>query len=115
MPRGDGTGPSGMGARTGRAVGFCAGFDMLGYNNPVPGCGFTMGGGRGHGWRNMFYATGRPGRARLGGYGVPYGAPDRPDPDFQKQLLQRQAEDLQAELDLVKKRLAEVETKTAPE
>ena len=33
MPRGDGTGPMGMGAMTGRGTGFCAGFKMPGYIN----------------------------------------------------------------------------------
>lgn len=115
MPRGDGSGPRGMGARTGRAAGFCAGFETPGYTHPVQECGFGMGGGRARGWRNMFYATGLPGRARFGGYGVPYSPPDRPDPELQKQLLKRQAENLQAELDCIKKRLAEVERKSATE
>ena len=37
MPRGDGTGPAGMGPMTGRAAGFCAGFPVPGYMNPVMG------------------------------------------------------------------------------
>ncbi|ABA88826.1 hypothetical protein Pcar_1582 [Syntrophotalea carbinolica DSM 2380] len=115
MPRGDGTGPRGMGARTGRAAGFCAGFEMPGYANPVQGWGYGMSCGRGRGWRNMFHATGLPGRARFAGYGVPYGPTDQPDQDMQKQLLKRQAEDLQAELALIKKRLAEVEKETVAE
>jgi len=35
MPRGDGTGPAGMGPMTGRAAGYCAGFPVPGYMNPV--------------------------------------------------------------------------------
>ncbi len=31
MPRGDRTGPSGMGPMTGRGMGYCAGFDRPGY------------------------------------------------------------------------------------
>ena len=67
MPRGDGTGPMGMGSMTGRGAGWCAGFGMPGYANPIPGRGFGMGFGRGRGffggrgggrgWRNMYYAT----------------------------------------------------------
>jgi hypothetical protein len=34
MPRGDGTGPAGMGPMTGRAAGYCAGYDVPGYMNP---------------------------------------------------------------------------------
>jgi hypothetical protein len=33
MPRGDGTGPMGMGPMTGRAVGFCAGYPTPGFMN----------------------------------------------------------------------------------
>jgi Family of unknown function (DUF5320) len=101
MPRGDGTGPMGMGARTGRAVGYCAGSEMPGYAHPLPGRGFGMGfgrsrgaggrgpGGGGRGWRNMFLATGLPGWMRFG------------DP----QALKTRVEALQSELDFIKKRL----------
>ena len=37
MPRGDGTGPAGMGPMTGRAAGYCAGYGVPGYMNPVMG------------------------------------------------------------------------------
>jgi len=36
MPRGDRTGPAGMGPMTGRGAGFCAGFNMPGFMNPTP-------------------------------------------------------------------------------
>jgi hypothetical protein len=76
MPRGDGTGPMGMGSMTGRALGYCAGFNKPGYANPAGAEGFTAGAGRrgfncgrgfyggGHGHRNMYYATGLPGWMR---------------------------------------------------
>ena len=56
MPRGDGTGPMGMGPKTGRGAGFCAGYNIPGTGNPLSRAGCGMGGGRGH--RNRFYATG---------------------------------------------------------
>jgi hypothetical protein len=63
MPRGDGTGPAGLGPMTGRAAGFCAGYSMPGYMNPVAG-------------RAGFYGRVRPAvgpyRAGLSGYRVPY-------------------------------------------
>jgi len=37
MPLGDGTGPAGMGPMTGRAAGYCAGYGVPGYMNPIPG------------------------------------------------------------------------------
>ena len=40
MPRGDRTGPMGFGPMTGRGAGYCAGFGMPGFMNPVGGQGF---------------------------------------------------------------------------
>jgi len=57
MPFGNGTGPAGSGPMTGRAAGFCAGFPVPGYMNPVMG-------------RAGFYGSGVP-TARP--YGLPYG------------------------------------------
>ncbi len=58
MPRGDRTGPMGMGPMTGRGAGFCAGFNVPGFMNAVSGrggMGFGRGRGRGFGmgmgWR----------------------------------------------------------------
>ena len=119
MPRGDGTGPSGMGPMTGRAAGYCAGYEAPGYATPGfgGGRGYGMGGGRGR--RNMYYATGLPGWARAGGYAAPMapiapvGPYAQPDPEFQKQTLKSQADALQAQLDLVMKRIADLETSGA--
>jgi hypothetical protein len=82
MPAGDRTGPRGIGPRSGRAAGYCAGFEMPGYANPGFGRGFGVGFGRGpgfggrgvggRGWRHRSYATGRPGWLRFGGYAAPY-------------------------------------------
>jgi len=96
MPRGDGTGPMGMGRMTGRGAGFCAGFAAPGYANYA---GF----GCGRGFRRMFYATGLPGWARLGypAYAGTY------EPALgEKELLSRQAELLKSQLEQVKKRLS---------
>jgi hypothetical protein len=49
MPRGDRTGPEGMGPMTGRRLGICAGFDSPGFTKTKPQRGF--GRGRGFGWR----------------------------------------------------------------
>ncbi len=125
MPRGDGTGPRGMGAMTGRAAGYCRGGGMPGEANPLPaGRGFGIGFGRcgggrsgggfgsgGRGWRHWFYATGQPGWMRS--YAAPYGYPtpyqnQKPDPALEKLALKKQAEALQSELDFIKKRLDEI-------
>ncbi len=65
MPRGDGTGPMGMGPMTGRAVGYCAGYNAPGYIDPVfrrgvCGAGVLRGAGRGNKWRNWYHAAGQP-------------------------------------------------------
>ncbi len=123
MPGGDRTGPTGMGARTGRAAGYCAGNGMPGYANPVPGRGFGIGygrgrfaawgyGGGGRGRRNMFYATGQPGWMRFGGYPVPY-AYAEPDPESERQALKNQAQALQSQLDAIKKRMDDIEADVA--
>lgn len=125
MPRGDRTGPLGMGPRTGRAGGWCSGYDMPGYANPAPGRGFGMGfgrgrrfagrgfGGGGRGGRYGYFAAGRPGWAPFGPYEAPYGYPapyQNPDPNQEKQALKNQAEALQSELESIKKRLSDIET-----
>lgn len=115
MPRGDGTGPMGMGPMTGRGAGFCAGYGMPGYANPGFGGGRGMrrGGGwagGGRGWRNWFHATGLPGWSRLGGAAPVQPAFMNPDPEAEKQALKTQAEALQSELDFIRKRLDGMET-----
>lgn len=39
MPWGDRTGPMGLGPMTGRAAGFCAGYTVPGYANPIVAAG----------------------------------------------------------------------------
>jgi len=118
MPRGDGTGPRGLGRMTGRGAGFCAGYEMPGFANAAYGRGLGAGSGRGaglfgggRGWRHCFYATGLPGWMRFGGYGYPgFPAPGvNQDPDREKQALRVQAGALEAELGLIKQRLGELE------
>ena len=49
MPRGDGSGPAGMGPMTGRGAGYCAGYPAPGFmNSAVPrmGMGWGFRGGR---------------------------------------------------------------------
>ena len=113
MPRGDRTGPFGMGPMTGRGLGYCAGFGMPGFANFAPGWGvgpwFGRGGGRG--WRHWYFATGLPGWARVG-YPPAWAAgvsPWSPTPEQEKAFLRSQAENLKAALADVEKRLADLE------
>jgi len=121
MPRGDGTGPAGMGPMTGRAAGYCAGYNAPGYMNPAGGRGMGFGGGfgRGRGWRNQYHATGLVGwqRAAMGmpAYGAPgYGyapAPGvaAPTPEQEVSALKGQAEYLENSLKEIRKRMADLE------
>ena len=125
MPGGDGTGPAGMGPMTGRAAGYCAGYSVPGYMNPIPGGGgFGYGYGRGGWGRGRGRGGGRGrgfGRGRGWGwsgaypnpnpnaYGAPYNAPAygypyMPEPTAkeemnmlkdQAQMLKKQLEDIQ--------------------
>ncbi|HOK04767.1 MAG TPA: DUF5320 domain-containing protein [Victivallales bacterium] len=108
MPRGDGTGPMELGPMTGRGAGYCAGFNVPGFMNNGQywiGRGFFCRGGRGRGYRNMYYATGLPGWAR-GNINTP--APNQ-NPDIEKQYLKNYAESLEKELSQIKARIDEID------
>ena len=114
MPGGDRTGPFGEGPLTGRGAGLCKGYDSPGFTTSpgrgrFAGRGFWRGrgGGRGggRGWRNMFYATGQPGWMRWG-----RGYEDMPEDERyyaedDREMLERRAADLRAELKSIDKRL----------
>jgi len=120
MPRRDGTDPAGMGTMTGRAAGFCAGYPVPGYMNPVGGRGYggrgrgSWGRSGGRGWRNSFYATGLPGWVRAGQttwVGAPFGqAVPAINPERELSGLKAQAEYLRDSLDAIKKRIEELES-----
>jgi len=105
MPRGDRTGPMGLGPMTGRGAGFCNGFAAPGYANPVVGFmgGFGGGFGRGRGYSRMFYANGIPGWA---GYAYPANEGVNAVAFDEKSFLSNQAELLEKQLQQVKKRLS---------
>jgi len=122
MPFGDGTGPGGYGPMTGRAAGFCAGYAVPGYANPVFCRGFWgggrgRGGGGGCGWRHWYYATGLTGWQRSAAlspaWGRPwsYAAPAAPPVARQQELdaLKGQAEYLEQTLSEIRRRLEELQ------
>lgn len=122
MPAGDRTGPLGLGPMTGRAAGYCAGYSVPGYMNPIPGRlwfrGFSPGFGffgRGRGWRYWYYATGLPGWYRAV-YGIPaYGwrlypyPPVPPEwgitPEEELKILQEEQDFLKNQLEEIQKRI----------
>jgi hypothetical protein len=127
MPRGDGTGPMGIGEMTGRGAGYCAGFGAQGHMSTAPRRGLGIGffgssgfrghglGGSGRGRRNMFFTTGLPGWMRFRGCSAPnqYQRTDqKPDPEMETQALLKQAKILREQLDFIEKRLADFITRT---
>jgi len=100
MPRGDGTGPMGMGPMTGRGAGYCAGVVAPDYKNCV---GFAGGFGYGRGFRRKFNVTGLPGWGR---FGYPTYAAMNESAASEKEILKSQAELLENKLQQVKKRLS---------
>lgn len=121
MPGGDHTGPIGLGSRTGRGMGYCAGYGAPGFTTrrfwrrstaqtPFWRCGR----GGGFGWRNMFYATGLPGWLRFGKFfeqeGSPGGADVESPRETELHVLKTQAAFLKSSLENVQKRLAELES-----
>ncbi|MFH1144000.1 MAG: DUF5320 domain-containing protein [Candidatus Eisenbacteria bacterium] len=139
MPGGDRTGPSGLGARTGRGGGYCSGYGMPGYANLGRAGGFGggrggdwgggaawggglgrsgargggaargCGGASGRGWCHWFHATGLPGWMRFPT------SQSRPasDPGLERKALENEAAALQTELAAIKKRLDELESSCA--
>jgi hypothetical protein len=93
MPRGNGTGPMGMGPMTGRGAGYCAGYSVPGYVNPAGGRGW-FGFGRGFG------------RGRGRGFGRGFAVPPtaREEADILKEeseLLKQQLQDIQERINML--------------
>ncbi len=113
MPRGDRTGPIGQGAMTGRAMGFCNGYDTPGFTK-----GFGQGAARGGG---MGRRGGGFGRGRGFGFGRGAGTPvDVPAENTpwmgvgmsrkdEAKMLKAQAENLKDSLKTIENRLKEME------
>lgn len=114
MPGGDGTGPMGAGAMTGRAAGFCAGYGVPGYANPVGGRGrgfWGAGRGRGSGFgRGRGFGAGRFGWAPMGTGYPAYGpvAPAAPTREQELDGLKQQAAYFQGALEDIQKRIDEL-------
>lgn len=112
MPRGDRTGPMGQGSMTGRGAGYCAGYNLPGHANQVPGRGFGMGwrGGRGYGWGggwrrgDQFYGPAFP--KPFGYYASPVPAYDE---ESEAKFLRAEATRIKDALDEIEKRLTELE------
>jgi hypothetical protein len=109
---------------TGRAAGFCAGYGVPGYMNPIGGRGYwgwgrRRGGGRGRGFgRGFGWARGGYGWPAWGepiGYTyAPYPAPFAPTMTAEQELagLKQQAEYFQNTLDEIKEQIEQLEAES---
>ena len=123
MPRGDRTGPRGLGPMTGRAAGYCAGYSVPGFMNPTRGFGRGLGRGRSRGWgrgygRGWWKYTPVPMHPIY--TDIPPYPPviQTPSPEqevaalknYQKELEAEKA-DLEQEMNQIKSRINEIQTK----
>ena len=103
MPRGDGTGPRGLGPMTGRGAGYCAGYSVAGFMNPYAGrLGLGFGYGRGF-WPAYPYPIASP---------MPYGGgfyQPAAEPKQEMEMLAEEAKALKEELEAINKRITELE------
>ena len=121
MPRGNKTGPDGMGSMTGRGAGFCSGSGMPGYQNQYGGRGQGLGRGNrfagGMGYGHAYGPGAGYGRGMARGYGpgwdrgYAYGPTVSATPEAEKQQLQREAEYVEEELKAIRKRLDDLGAK----
>jgi len=114
MPRGDRTGPAGLGSMTGRAVGYCVGHSVPGYANSIPGrgrgFGFGRGFGRGRGFGSGFgwQGVGYPYAYRNPYSAVPYAT--EMTPQQETDMLKGQAKGMQDEINAINERIKELES-----
>lgn len=102
MPGGDGTGPRGQGAMTGRAAGYCAGYNAPGCANPAPGVGFGRGRrffGRGRAFAPGFFQGEAPAAAPM---------PQPLSKDQQIQMLEQQKTAIEESLKQIQKQLEDL-------
>ena len=118
MPSGDKTGPYGQGPKTGRAAGYCAGYNNPGYMNPaIPRMrrarrigfrGRNWMRGRGFGWRRNFYFDDYP-QPPLP---LDHTQPTTLTKDEEKNLLLEHLKDLEEQKEILHKRIKELSKKT---
>lgn len=106
MPRGDRSGPQGMGPKTGRALGLCSGYPAPGYANAGRGggaggrgLGLGRGQGRGQGRGRGLRAQAPPAASPSAFSGAPL------TPEQEAEALRRHAEDMQRQLHAIQARI----------
>ncbi len=109
IPRGNRTGPWGQGPRTGRALGYCAGYPTPGYTKgPRMGWGSGIRGGRGRGWWNYPGFFNQP--IELPSIALPPWTPQY-SPEDESKYLEESLNVLKKEIEMIEKRLEELSGK----
>ena len=106
MPRGDRTGPNGMGPMTGRGLGYCNDYASPGFTRGIPrgGAGFNYGRGLRRGFRGGFGYDHRFQYPNCFNHAVPqYSAKD------EAKYLETEIDALKNELTAMEKRLSELQ------
>ena len=106
MPGRDQTGPTGEGAKTGRALGGCEGDLKPEDTRQIRGSGFGYGSGRGRGFGG---GMGRGRRLRRGGFDV------QANPEDEGHFLRNRRDRLQSRLNDIDKRLDELAAQESEE
>jgi len=103
MPRGDKTGPMGLGPKTGRGMGYCYGWPHPGYMHPM-----GRGWGRGMGWRRGWGRGWGMGQGwKRPGWG--YFPAQLPTAQEEKEILKEERELLEEELKLLREEMKAIE------
>jgi hypothetical protein len=105
MPRGDGTGPGGLGPMTGIGAGYCAGYVVPGFMNPYGGR-LGLGFGYGRGFRSGYAYPIAYVPPVYGGGGF-YQPPAEPKQEME--MLAEEAKALKEQLEAINKRITELE------
>ncbi len=112
MPGGDRTGPLGLGPRTGRAMGYCAGYPLPGFMNPGFGRGFRFlrgGFGRGFGWRRWRFVPTTPAPTQPQQVWEPVPVQQQvPTREQELQMLEQEAKTIEQEQEALKQELEEI-------
>ncbi len=113
MPRGDGTGPDGLGPMTGRNAGYCAGYNVPEYANTGAGKGLGLargfrGGRASRGARPAGPPAGAVRRSRLAEPQVS----EEKAKEIELKNLKRTAEDLEDQMEAVKERIQQLQAET---
>ena len=111
MPGGDRTGPVGGGSMTGRRAGFCAGYQVPGYENPRFGFGRGFGRGLGIGFGRGYWGLDRSSLRKYpyqDQYYNPMKYPQVISKEEKKTYLEETIKNLEGEIKSIRKRIEKI-------